>query len=219
MPKYGADSAPSRSSEYLCALQRSEIRIPPNPAPASAVLPATSPHAKTGSVGAGDKRGQPRYKCEGSAEFRTEGIDVRMWATVSDISRSGCYVEMQSTSPMDTRVDMVIEIKGIRVHVKGTVRTSYPLMGMGVVFTEIAEPDQARLDELLLRLAGGTPPAELNPKSVAGASSAPDLLMITDPAAALNAIVRFFQTNHALSREDFTQLLGESPDRGGGARR
>ena len=37
-----------------------------------------------------EKRGEPRYKCEGSAEFRTDGFEVRTWARVTDLSRSGC---------------------------------------------------------------------------------------------------------------------------------
>ena len=140
MPEYGADPAPSSNSEYLRALKRNETHAPPDPAPATALVPANSHESQPNSVPAGEKRRNPRYKCEGSAEFRTQGIDVRTWATVTDISRSGCYVEMQATSPRDTRVDMVIEVKGIRVQVKGTVRTSYPLLGMGITFTDITEP-------------------------------------------------------------------------------
>jgi hypothetical protein len=56
-----------------------------------------------------EKRGEPRYKCEGSAEFRTEGFEVRTWARVTDLSRSGCYVEMQATSPLNTAVTLMIE--------------------------------------------------------------------------------------------------------------
>jgi hypothetical protein len=219
MPEYGADPAPSSNSEYLRALKRNETHTPTDPAPATALVPATSRESQPNSVFAGEKRRNPRYKCEGSAEFRTEGIDVRTWATVTDISRSGCYVEMQATSPRDTSVDMVIEVKGIRVQVKGTVRTSYPLLGMGITFTDITEPDQARLDELLLWLASGNSPHEPVPRATSGISAAPDLLMITDPAAALNAIAKFFQTNRALSREDFTELLGESQNHGRGTRR
>ena len=45
-----------------------------------------------------ERRRDVRYKCNGNAEFHTEGIDVRTRAAVSDISRSGCYVELQATS-------------------------------------------------------------------------------------------------------------------------
>ena len=45
----------------------------------------------------------PRYACSGSVEFRTEGSDVRMWGTLTDISLHGCYVEMTTTFPVDTQ--------------------------------------------------------------------------------------------------------------------
>lgn len=162
----------------------------------------------------GEKRDRPRYKCEGSAEFRTEGFDVRTWAQVTDLSRSGCYVEMQATSPLNTAVSMVIEVKGIRVHAKGTVETCYPLLGMGIAFTEIPDADVVHLEEILGQLAGGSPPHP-EPESSAGTGS----LMITDISAALNAVAKFFQTNRTLTREEFAELIGKSQNHNGGRER
>ena len=90
-----------------------------------------------------EKRGEPRYKCEGSAEFRTDGFEVRTWARVTDLSRSGCYVEMQATSPLNTAVTLMIEVNGLRLHLKGDVKTSYRMQGMGIEFTEIPDADRA----------------------------------------------------------------------------
>jgi hypothetical protein len=132
---------------------------------------------------------------------------------VTDISSNGCYVEMQATSQVGTPVDMVIEVNGIRVRGKGVVRTSYPLLGMGVAFTEIPEADQARLEDVLLWLSGGNPHSDFKQGSSPAASAVPDLLMITDPAAALSAVAKFFQGNRALSREEFTELLSQSQER------
>ncbi len=200
MPEYGGEASPGSHSEYLRALLPDPGN---NPEPSSST----------------EKRRYPRYKCEGSVEFRTESIDVRTWATVTEISSSGCYVEMQATSQVGTRVDMVIELKGIRVRAKGVVKTSYPLLGMGIAFTEMTEAEQAQLDHLLLRLAGGSSPSELVPKSSPSLSGAPDLLMITDPAVALNAVAKFFQTHRALSSEEFTELLSQSQEQDREARR
>ena len=57
-----------------------------------------------------------------------------MWGTLTDISLHGCYVEMNATSPIDTKVDLVLKSFGIRIEVSGTVRTSYPFLGMGIGF-------------------------------------------------------------------------------------
>ncbi len=154
----------------------------------------------------GDKRRNPRYKCEGSAEFRSEGSTVRTWATVTDLSRSGCYVEMQATSPVDTPLSMTIEVTGIRVRVKGVVRVSYPFLGMGIAFTEVAEDDKAQFEELLIRLASGiTGPAYQPDAKPAQASS--EISSVADPRSALKAVAAFFQEHHTLTREQFVELV------------
>jgi hypothetical protein len=161
-----------------------------------------------------ERRRDVRYKCAGSAEFHTDGIHVRTSAAVSDISRSGCYVELQATSAVNTLVDLLITVNGIGVRVKGVVRTSYPLLGMGIAFTEVSEEAQAQLEELILSCAGGTSPP-VAPESNAGQSSpaAPDLLMIMDAGAALNALAKFFQNGQTLTREEFSLLVSKSQSR------
>jgi len=186
---------PTSDSEYPRALMQQSAQEP-------------------GSTGVGEKRDHPRYKCEGSAEFRTEGFDVRTWARVTDLSRSGCYVEMQATSPLHTAVSMVIEVSGTRVHAKGTVKTCYPLLGMGIAFTEIREADAVHLEEILRQLAGGSPP---HPELESSAGTG--LLMITDVSAALNAVAKFFQCNRTLTREEFAELIGKSQNHNGGGER
>jgi hypothetical protein len=214
MPEYGGEATPGGNSEYLRALKRSnEDLIKAHPAPFLSSATVPGPANNPASSPSTEKRRYPRYKCEGSVEFRTDSIDVRTWATLTDISANGCYVEMQATSQVGTQVDMIIDLKGIRVRAKGVVKTSYPLLGMGIAFAEIAEAEQARLEDLLLWLSGGSSTGELIAKSSSTVNAAPDLLMITDPAAALNAMAKFFQTNRALSREEFTQLLGQSQER------
>ena len=73
---------------YLRALKQSV-----KPFAAAPAKSATDPHAETRSVSpidvadsgerfkGSEKRRSPRYKCDGSAEIREEGCDVRTWAT------------------------------------------------------------------------------------------------------------------------------------------
>jgi hypothetical protein len=155
-----------------------------------------------------EKRGEPRYKCEGSAEFRTDGFEVRTWARVTDLSRSGCYVEMQATSPLHTAVTLMIEVNGLRVHLKGEVKTSHRMQGMGIAFTEIPDTDRPQLEEIIRQLASG---ASETPEPTPSGSS--NLLMIIDASAALHAIGNFFQDHRMLTREEFKELVGTSQNR------
>ena len=178
----------------------------------------TIPPENKSRSAASERRRDVRYKCTGSAEFYTEGIDVRTRAAVSDISCSGCYVEMQATSAVNTLVDLLITVNGIGVRVKGGVRTSYPLLGMGIAFTEISKEAQVQLEELILLCAvSSSLPA---PETNAGQSltTAPDLLMIMDAGAALNALASFFQNNRTLTREEFSLLVSKSQNHDSGTR-
>ncbi|MGO9405430.1 MAG: PilZ domain-containing protein [Terriglobales bacterium] len=164
-------------------------------------------NGKTAAVTAGpgfkDRRESPRLRCSGSVEFRTWGSDVRMWGTLTDISLNGCYVEMNSTFPVDTKVDLVLKSFGIRIHVAGTVRAAYPSLGMGIRFVDIELSEQLQLKQLLAALSGrsttwaGKPAEETEMKETLGTG---------DPKTIVGEIVGFFQNNQLLSRAEFYQI-------------
>lgn len=159
-----------------------------------------------------EKRRSPRYKCEGSAEIREDGRDVRTWATFTDISLHGCYLEAQATYPPGTALHMKLEANGIVVESKGNVRVSYPYLGMGIAFEDMSEENQARLRRLLATLS--------HPHVLMGpgiASSIPSISTpleavptITNPGAAIQSLVEFFESRQMLMREDFLRLLRKS---------
>lgn len=203
---------------YLRALKQSA-----SPIPATTPAPATDTQA-TGPIGSGspvtdsgerfkgaEKRRSPRYKCEGSAEMREVNCDVRTWATFSDISLHGCYVEAQATYPVGAILHMKLEANGFRVETMGNVRMSYPYLGMGIAFEEMSEEDRTRLKELLASISR---PSIIMGPGIASAipSCAPmdAVPLISDPGAAIRALIAFFETRHMLMREDFLMILSKS---------
>lgn len=193
------------SVEYLRRLRSQESPGPEHTAAGQPVAPKlfVSP-ASAGA--ASERRSSPRYKCEGSAEFRAEGSEIRTWGTLTDISMNGCYVEMTATFPVGSRVDLGLELHGVRFQVKGEVRVSYPLLGMGIAFTEISERDRARLRDLIEGLAL----PKLIRESEANPPSHLALPLVVNPAAALQALVEFFEKRGLLTKEEFVQLLRHS---------
>jgi hypothetical protein len=111
------------------------------------------PEREASTIQDHEQRDNTRYACHGSVEFYIDGSEVRTFATLSDISFAGCYVEMTATSSPGTRLNLVIEILGACFRANGVVKTSYPCLGMGIEFTEIAAVDRDRLSEVLLSLA------------------------------------------------------------------
>ena len=150
-----------------------------------------------------ERRQSPRFRCSGSAEFRAEGSDGRMWGTLTDVSLHGCYLEMSSTFPLGTKVDLILKSCGIRIQVLGTVRASYPSLGMGICFAEI-EPEQTlQLKQLIATLTGHNAVSKTGTTAQHGMK---DALATADPRAVLGEIAEFFQKNQLLSREEFHQI-------------
>ena len=208
MPEYGADTNPLSRTEHLRSLKRENesrtLSDPLPPIPAAATNLPGSGHARVR-----EKRRRPRLRCEGGVAFRTDGVDMRTWATFTDISLNGCYVELAATLAVNTSVNLALDLRGVHAEVKGIVRTSYPLIGMGIEFTGILEPEKLALEEMMRRLDGTPGPVEPATLTV---PAPPSLLMIVDPGAALNAVAKFFQNNQALTREQFAELMGKSRD-------
>jgi hypothetical protein len=188
--------------------------------PGAAAAPARTPerlseHAPTvanaESFQGAEKRRSPRYKCEGSAEVREEGCDVRTWASFTDIGLHGCYVEAQATYPAGRLLHMKLEVNGIRIETKGRVRISYPYLGMGIAFEEISDENVAHLKQLLASLSRPSMimgPGANSPHPSAGPMEG--LPPITNPEIAMRALIEFFEIHQILMRDDFLKLLKKS---------
>lgn len=205
---------PDDSISYLVALKQGSIGAPP----AAAHEPAQTPFSNAARSRVSpvsqrhsgpENRRSPRYKCEGSAEMRQEGIEMRTWATFTDISLHGCYVEATANYPVGTALQIKLEAHGLKIHAKGTVRVSYAYTGMGIAFTEISGEDLSRLGELLQLISRPSGSEANSTGSVLKQSGS--LPPITNAAAALKAIVQFFEERQILTREEFSRLLRKSP--------
>jgi head-tail adaptor len=134
-----------------------------------------------------------------------------MWATFSDISLHGCYVEAAAGYSVGSAVALMIEVNGYRVEVTGEVRVSYPGLGMGISFTEVSDKSRERLRALVRSISQpsvimGTHVPERPPPS-------PDtnpISRVLNPGAAIQAITKFFEDRHVLGREEFLRILRKS---------
>ena len=197
-----------RSGSAASAAARGRESTPETQTDATGTSPDAS--AQTSYHGA-EKRRSPRYKCEGGVEMRELTCDVHTWATFTDISLHGCYVEAQATYPVGTVLQLKLEANGTRVEATGNVRVSYPYLGMGIAFVNMTEENVARLRDMLSTV--------LRPSVIMGpgiASSLPargpldSVPLISDPTAAIQALVEFFENRQMLMRDDFLRLLRQS---------
>jgi hypothetical protein len=201
---------------YLSALKQ-----PYSSTAGTAAAPALEKNAPAGVASAdepdqkypgAEKRRSARYTCEGSVEIQEDGCDVRTWATFTDVSLHGCYVETHATYPVGTPLHLRLEANGVRVECSAaTVRVSYPYLGMGIAFVEISEVNHTRLKELLATIS--RPAVIIGPGFISTIPSCTPMdstVSIPDPAAAVRSLMAFFENRHMLMRDDFMKIIAKS---------
>ena len=208
----------SAGASYLAALKRSSPQ-----AAGTAAARAPSSSLETGPSGSpasaqaypGDRRKSPRYSCQGSAHLREIGSGVATWATFTDISLHGCYVEAMSTFRVGAKVALTMEVNGFRVESQGEVRVVYPNLGMGLCFTTMPDPDRERLRELLRSLSRPSVIMGTGAREISTVAPQPETFpAVANPAAALRAVMHFFEQRHLLSREEFVRILKHNQNSG-----
>ena len=112
------------------------------PWPWTAMTPATARKASQ------DRRKSGRQKLALSIEVRTKsGLPFEVKS--SDISSSGCYLEMMTPLPIGTVVELSFRIGDAQISTEATVRTSDLGVGMGLEFTSIDGDSQRRLQNCI----------------------------------------------------------------------
>jgi hypothetical protein len=115
--------------------------------------------------------------------------------TITGISLPGCYVEMNTTFPVGTKVDLVLKSFGIRIEAPGTVRATYPFLGMGILLRGNRTSTTATTEATARRtVSNGISAPENSMKDAPGSA---------DPRAFLDEITEFFQKKQLLSRDEF----------------
>lgn len=201
---------------YLAALKKSTPQAAGAAAARAPILPSRAQTNGVAAAGnatsaADERRKSPRYRCQGSARLREIASNVTTWATFTDISLHGCYVEAMSTFRMGVKLGLMIEVNGFRVEANGEVRVVYPNLGMGICFTSMSDSNREQLRALLSSLS--RPSVILGVRRDGNTAMAPEpnaLSPITNPGAALREVLNFFDARHILSREEFFHLLRKS---------
>jgi len=108
-----------------------------------AFLPDTNPDAPTVAPG---RRRWDRHKIAFPIALHSERT---LRVTATDISGSGCYVEMLSPFPIGTGLGVELLIGTEKVRTRALVRTCDPRLGMGIEFVGLKTEDQRRFQDHL----------------------------------------------------------------------
>jgi len=204
-----------------------EDTFDPNAVEAPIHSPAVSlSRNECSSAGAvSEQRQFPRQSCRIESLVALEGTSMNVPAKVTDISFSGCYLEMLSPLPVDSLIELTLNPGDTTLHAHGKVRYSQMGMGMGVAFTGVAPEDFEKLLKLAPPGLGTTGPP--TPAPVQAAQSArPRTPAPPEPRAptqahapansemkqastsdALEAVVRVLFRKGILTRSELTEEL------------
>jgi|GEM_PF-478183 len=205
------DSKDLSGAEYLRSLRATAPETATETTP-KAPEPASTPAIDSSKKGA-ERRRYPRYKCEGSAEIRTDCSSVRTWATFSEVSLGGCYLEMMTTYPVDTKLDLKLQLHGLEVRTWATVRINYPFLGMGIAFTDMALEERQKLEAMIQTVVGPGPETDSPPTASSAAQQASQPSATATAANGANladSLRQYFETHEVLTREEFTRLFDTS---------
>jgi hypothetical protein len=150
-----------------------------------------------------ERRRHPRYSCAGSAKLWEVGNEHSSAGRVNEISRGGCYVEMMAPMRTGTAIRLELSVCFRNLRLEGIVRTSQPMVGMGVEFTRMAPAEAEKLCQVVSELSGKArePAAAETPK-----------LSAASPEQVGEAVMRWFGLHETLTREEFLKLM-EQPAR------
>jgi hypothetical protein len=97
----------------------------------------------------GEKRWHSRLECAGSAAVQSRGSQFPVKGLIKDVSQGGIYVEVTTPLAVKSKVSLTMSIEGIAFEATGVVRTSYPMVGMGISFQEISQENVQKLNQVL----------------------------------------------------------------------
>jgi hypothetical protein len=100
-----------------------------------------------------EARHSPRYPLVAAAELLDVQSNSRFNTKTSDLSLTGCYLDMLNPPPVETRVKVTITYHDSIFEALGKVVFSLPNMGIGVAFTEIDSNNHALLHAWINELA------------------------------------------------------------------
>lgn len=153
----------------------------------------------------GERRIFPRYAIVGTAEVWEDGYTFSTRGTVTDISMSGCYVQM--LNPMTTGQKLRFKLTLGKTVFEGdaVVVNHHPSLGMGIDFEHLTADQQRQLNACIQyameRQAGHA--SSGNDEKAATTDEA----LSSRASTLLNKMQEWFHDHDLMTRDEFRKML------------
>ena len=167
--------------------------------------PGAVPPATTAAA---DNRGfAERFPFSANAEIIDPASGTRSAARVSDISVTGCYLDVINVLPAGTQFTLLIKHSGRVFQTQGRVVYSTDGMGMGVIFVAPPTEAVAVLKQWIAELKGE--PEDKAPAAAATPSVRQSLESARGDSKVLGRLIDTMMRKHLLSYEEGEALLSD----------
>ena len=96
-----------------------------------------------------ERRYNPRYECEGSAEIRIPAQGRLVCGRIVNLSLGGCYIETNAALDVGSKIEIILRVTGLAFRAAGEIKSVYGSAGVGVQFTGMSAGGRIRLKELI----------------------------------------------------------------------
>jgi DNA-binding NarL/FixJ family response regulator len=96
----------------------------------------------------GNRRDKIRYACRLGAQVYRTGISVPHHCCLTDLSASGCYLEVSLPFEKGASVEITVHTHEVKLHLRGRVQASHPGYGMGVEFELTTKEERDHVKKL-----------------------------------------------------------------------
>ena len=95
-----------------------------------------------------NRRLQTRYACRIGAEVYLTGTSIPNHCCLTDLSSGGCYLEVSLPFPQGASVEILVRTHEMKLYLRGTVQSSHPSFGMGIIFELKTKEQQVNVRKL-----------------------------------------------------------------------
>jgi hypothetical protein len=125
---------------------------------------STSTYPSKSGVDAEERRASERFPFSAVTEIVDIAASRRITARVSDISLTGCYLDVINVFAPGAKIQINIRHDSLQFETTGTVVYSLPGMGMGITFTPVPPEMASVLKRWIAQVRGDIAPIEASPE-------------------------------------------------------
>lgn len=112
------------------------------------VYQASAPAVSITDSDENNRRLQTRYACRIGAEVYLTGTSIPNHCCLTDLSSGGCYLEVSLPFPQGASVEILVRTHEMKLYLRGTVQSSHPSFGMGIIFELKTKEQQVNVRKL-----------------------------------------------------------------------